>query len=99
MLSPDETADIMAKIIASRGVKAQYTKAVEEFTELNLALLHFLDGRVDEANLLEEIIDAEIMLNQLKMIYIIRNPKEGRADLAEMMQRKLERLKTRVGAT
>jgi len=51
------------------GAENQVRKAVEELTELSVALLHSLDGRGDTENILEEMADVEIMLEQLHVIF------------------------------
>ncbi len=51
------------------GAESQVRKAVEELTELSVALLHSLDGRGDTENIREEMADVEIMLEQLHVIF------------------------------
>lgn len=51
------------------GAENQVRKAVEELTELSVALLHSLDGRGDTENIREEMADVEIMLEQLHVIF------------------------------
>ena len=51
------------------GAESQVRKAVEELTELSVALLHSLDGRGDTENILEEMADVEIMIEQLHVIF------------------------------
>lgn len=51
------------------GAESQTHKAVEELTELSLALQHALDGRANIDNICEEIADVEIMCAQLRTMY------------------------------
>lgn len=77
-------AKVFVDAVKVLGIKSRLIKALEEFTELNMAILHKLDGRVNDANLLEEIIDAEIMLSQLKICYISQRPDGGQELLEEI---------------
>ena len=65
-MMPSETYNAA---IAKFGTEAQTRKAVEELTELSLALLRALDGRANMANICEEIADCRIMLDQLAIMY------------------------------
>ena len=55
--------------VKTYGAESQVRKAVEELTELSVALLHSLDGRGDTENIREEMADVEIMLEQLHVIF------------------------------
>jgi hypothetical protein len=90
-----ETLNVLLDAIQQFGEKSQLVKAVEEFTELNCAILKLLDGRPNYPNLLEEIVDAEIMLAQVKLIYYNRNP--GNSDGFNYIKaEKIARLKARL---
>jgi len=65
------------------GTEHQTRKAVEELTELSIALQRALDGRADMDNIREEMADVAIMLEQLKLIY---------GPIEEWLRKKLERL-------
>ena len=54
--------------VKTYGAESQVRKAVEELTELSVALLHSLDGRGDTENIRAEMADVEIMLEQLHVI-------------------------------
>ena len=62
-------------------------KAVEELTELSIALQHSLDGRGDNDNIREEMADVSIMLEQLRVIF---------GDCDEWKTKKLARLEERI---
>lgn len=51
----------------------QLIKTIEEFSELNKELCHYLSdiSKFDENNLLDEIADAEIMIEQIKLFFKI----------------------------
>ena len=65
-MMPSETYNAA---IAKFGTEAQTRKAVEELTELSLALQRALSGRADMNNIREEIADVEIMLGQMRILY------------------------------
>ena len=69
-MMPSETYNAA---IAKFGTEAQTRKAVEELTELSLALQRALDGRGDRFNICEEIADCRIMLDQLEIMYNQQN--------------------------
>ncbi|MFA5706578.1 MAG: hypothetical protein WDA41_09510 [Candidatus Neomarinimicrobiota bacterium] len=60
---------LFEQAVKTYGAESQVRKAVEELTELSVALLHSLDGRGDTENILEEMADVEIMLEQLHVIF------------------------------
>lgn len=62
---------LYTEAINKYGKKMQVLKAIEEFSELIRALSRNLNERdfLPDYNLIEEIADAEIMLEQLREIY------------------------------
>ena len=60
---------LFEQAVKTYGAESQVRKAVEELTELSVALLHSLDGRGDTENIREEMADVEIMLEQLHVIF------------------------------
>ena len=83
------TADTLNDAIRIYGKSAQVDMAIEEMSELHVALLHERRGR--ENNIAEEIADTEIMLQQLEMIFDVS--KEVETIKAEKLERLKERLK------
>jgi len=55
--------------ISKFGKEAQTRKAVEELTELSLALQHSAKGKTSYDNISEEIADVRFMLDQLEIMY------------------------------
>jgi NTP pyrophosphatase (non-canonical NTP hydrolase) len=53
----------------SWGKEAQIDKAAEEFAELAAALNRDLNGQQDREELLEELVDARVMLWQLELMF------------------------------
>lgn len=77
------------------GESKQLIKAIEELAELQQAICRVFCDRGDEDNIIEEIVDVEIMLEQVKMIFDI--PEEI---IEEVKIQKVERLENRlVGIT
>lgn len=87
---------VLLDAIKTLGVRSQFTKALEELTELNLAILHCMDGRDNYDNLLEEIVDAEIMIDQLKIICLVRNTNLTADDVNGLRDAKIARLAHRL---
>lgn len=66
-----DTVTLYTKVILLFGKKSQTDMAIEEMSELTKALLKYrrnpcVEKRMD---ILEEIADAQIMLDQLKIMY------------------------------
>jgi hypothetical protein len=53
----------------SWGREAQINKAAEELAELTAALNRDLNGQQDREELLEELVDARVMLWQLELMF------------------------------
>lgn len=83
--------EILEKAIRHYGRQHQQIKAVEELSELQVALLKCLDGRCNINNIEEEIADVEIMLIQLKKMFAIDPNK-----LETIKAGKILRLKSRM---
>ena len=75
--------DIYQKAINTFGEKAQIEHAIEELSELNVALCHYLAGRKN--NVEEEIADVEIMMEQLERIF-------SKDEIVDIKAQKIERL-------
>jgi NTP pyrophosphatase (non-canonical NTP hydrolase) len=78
--------DICRSAVASFGKEAQTRKAVEELTELSLALQHSVKAKTSHDNICEEIADVKIMLLQLEIMY------DHEGCVSRWTGRKLERL-------
>jgi hypothetical protein len=61
--------------------------AIEECAELQQAIIHFRRGRVGVLAVAEEIVDVQLMLDQLKLMYDLPDTL-----LLDERQHKLERL-------
>ena len=81
---------ILQAAIDEYGIEQQLVKAVEELTELSLAIQHSFDGKSTLEEITEEIADVKIMLKQLEMIL------DCKEAVAEIKVQKLERLRKRI---
>ena len=60
---------LLQKVINKFGIEAQTSKVIEELTELSLALQHIRNGKASLADVAGEIVDVEIMIRQLYLMY------------------------------
>ncbi len=73
-------------IIEVYGHSFQQIQAIEEFSELSQALAKNLKGKGDINNIKEEIADAAIMLEQLQIIFDIKDE-----EINKIIDNKLDR--------
>jgi len=86
--------DICGMAIDHFGMDKQVKKSVEELTELSLELIRDLSGRGNRKKIIDEMVDVEIMLSQLKRMYL-----PSHTDFEEFNERwmfKLNRLKNNI---
>ncbi|MEA1877253.1 MAG: hypothetical protein U9N86_10350 [Bacteroidota bacterium] len=81
-----EEKDVLKKAIMQWGKELQLVMCIEEMSELTKAIVKELRGKRDIDNIKEEIVDVEIMMDQLKLIYI------DEADFKKMKAKKIKRL-------
>jgi len=60
-----DAEDIYRSALMSWGNDAQMAKAVEEFAELSAVCARDLNRQADQQQLLEELVDARIMMEQI----------------------------------
>lgn len=61
---------ILERIIKTYGNTSQSIQAIEEFSELTVEVTKNINrGKIETDDLLSEIADAQIMLDQLKIIH------------------------------
>lgn len=87
----EEEKSIYISAIEKYGVDNQISQLHEEIGELMTAINRFKRGRVAIDAIEEEIVDVEIMLEQMKVIF---NCKED--DLKQLRKHKTTRLKERL---
>lgn len=86
-MKEDERSKIYKDARTLWGDMSQVLMAVEEFSELNHALLKYMRGLAKTVEVWEELADAEIMLEQMKEIFGFNNKIKGD---------KLQRLRERI---
>lgn len=85
--------ELLKKAINTYGVQAQKDMMIEEMSELTKAILEerrgdcFPSAELAKDNIREEIVDVQIMLNQMKIIYGYK---------LEWENRKLQRLRDKI---
>ena len=62
--------NLYKKIIKKYGIYKQIDIAIEECLELSHELLKYKRGKDNNRNIIEEIVDTEIMIKQLKTFFI-----------------------------
>ena len=90
----EERRDTYNAALAKWGMVPQLYVAIEEMSEVIKALTKFMrdPDRMEDAiaSIIEEVADATIMLEQLRLIFGIND------EVCEAMDAKIERLKERV---
>ena len=81
----------LERAIETYGEDMQLNVAIEEFSELIKEICKHKRGKENFPNIVEEMADCYIMLEQLKIIFGIKN-----SSIYAMMEQKLERLKNRL---
>ena len=81
----------LERAIETYGEDMQLTVAVEEFSELIKEICKSKRGKDNVADITEEMADCYIMLEQLKIIFEIKN-----SEIYSVMEAKLDRLKNRL---
>lgn len=71
--TPEEKEALLLKLCTAAvnkwGAAAQVQKALEELSELQLALIRWMNGKEPASKIREEREDVEIMLRQLDVIF------------------------------
>lgn len=81
----------LERAIETYGYDMQLNVAIEEFSELIKEICKFNRGNENIDNITEEMADCYIMLEQLKIIFEIKN-----SSIYSVMEQKLDRLKDRL---
>ena len=85
-----EEKSILVKAIVCCGPDHQKSVAIEELSELIKEICKDIRGMLDIEHLSEEIADVEIMIEQLKIIYSVRNLTE------DYRKNKIKRIEERI---
>ena len=83
----EERAKVYANALDTYGVTGQLLKALEELTEVQLEIYRILEGRPSVLHLAEEVADATLMLEQVRLIFGINE------EVCKFMDAKVLRLR------
>ncbi|MGQ4893507.1 MAG: hypothetical protein ACP6IQ_02655 [Candidatus Njordarchaeia archaeon] len=81
---------LYASALLKWGLDSQFGVLQEEAAELIVAISHYLRQRIDEEKLLEELVDIEIMLEQIKMCFDEDKIKEIKDEKLKRLEKRLE---------
>lgn len=82
--------EVLQRALDTYGSSMQIVVMMEEMSELQKELCKNLRGRGSIEHIAEEIADVEIMLEQMKMLFLCAD------DVRDVRRRKVERLKERL---
>ena len=86
----DERREVYLKAIAKYGIDKQMTVAIEEMSEVIKELCKLQRGIGNRDHLAEEIADATIMLEQMRLVFSLNHA------VCDTMDEKIERLQRKV---
>lgn len=86
----DERREVYLKAIAKYGIDKQMTVAIEEMSEVIKELCKLQRGIGNRDHLAEEIADATIMLEQMRLVFSLNQA------VCDTMDEKIERLQRKV---
>lgn len=92
-ISYEERKKTYLNALIGFGQTAQSVVAIEELSECQKEICKFLRGGGDRLHLAEEIADATIMLEQLRIMYGVNE------DVCRIMDEKVERLDKKLKGT
>ena len=82
----EERAKVYTNALATYGITGQLLKTLEELTEVQVEIHRVLEGRPDIHHLAEEVADATLMLEQVRLFFGIND------EVCEVMDNKVVRL-------
>lgn len=86
----EERAEVYTEALKTFGIGSQLVVAVEELSECQKEICKALRGNCNTLHLIEEVADATIMLEQIRLIYQI-DP-----EVCKCMDEKVARLQLRI---
>lgn len=86
----DERAEVYANALSIYGMEVQLVVALEELSECQKEICKALRGETNREHLIEEVADATIMLEQIRLMFGING------EVCEAMDAKVERLRGRM---
>ena len=89
-ISYEDREKVYTNALVTYGEEAQMVVALEELSECQKEICKFLRGFGNAGNLAEEIADATIMLEQMRLIFGIKEL------VCQKMDQKIQRLEARL---
>ena len=89
-ISYDERKEVYMHAIEKWGADKQITVAVEEMAELTKEICKAKRGMTDFRHIAEEIADVTIMMEQLRLIFVVNE------EACNQMDAKIRRLRLRI---
>lgn len=86
----EERAKVYAMALDKFGAGKQMVVAIEEMSEVQKEICKAIRGNVDLKHLAEEVADATIMLEQIRLMYGING------EVCAVMDAKVERLRQKI---
>lgn len=86
-ISHEERAQVYAMALDKFGADKQLVVAIEEMSEVQKEICKAIRGKVDLMHLAEEVADATIMLEQIRLMFGING------EVCTVMDAKVERLR------
>lgn len=72
------------------GIENQFNKTLEELSELSTKIYHYRDNKCNVIELIDEIIDVDIMISQLKIYFDENTIEEYKKAKIERTLRRIE---------
>ena len=88
----EQRAKVYADALDTYGLTGQLLKALEELTEVQLEIYRIMEGRPNVMHLAEEVADATLMLEQVRLMFGINE------EVCEFMDAKVLRLQNFINA-
>lgn len=89
-VSYEERAQVYAMALDKFGAEKQMVVAIEEMSEVQKEICKAIRGEANLLHLAEEVADATIMLEQLRLMYGING------EVCAVMDAKVERLRQKI---
>ena len=86
----EERREVYQAAIEKFGEEAQIKKAIEELGKLLVSICHYPDGKCSREDLADELADATIMCEQLRLIFGVNDEVWHHTDY------KIDRLRRRI---
>ena len=82
----EENRKLCAEVVKKNGHGMQMIKAVEEFSELTQAICKTFGPDADMENAREELADAEVMIEQLLIIFGVTDEEQNERSKEKLLR-------------